>query len=115
MRMSISKTFTFSASHTLAGLADGHPCSRLHGHNYVVTVELSGPLDAAGMVLDYGELSILGQWLDDTFDHRHLNDVLPTNPTAENLAVHILEWLPFEQTVAVTVSETPRTTARAER
>ena len=36
----ISKEFYFSAAHALFGLPDDHPCTRLHGHNYVVTVHL---------------------------------------------------------------------------
>src|SRR5215468_9371730 len=32
----ISKFFEFSAAHHLTGLPDDHPCSRVHGHNYVV-------------------------------------------------------------------------------
>lgn len=114
MRMSITKSFAFSASHTLAGLPEGHQCARLHGHNYTVTLELAGDLDAAGMVLDYGKLSEFGRWLDDTLDHRHLNDVMDSNPTAENLARFIATTLPWPQVTAVTVSETPRTTARCE-
>ncbi|HBU96439.1 6-pyruvoyl trahydropterin synthase family protein, partial [Thalassospira lucentensis] len=38
----ITKQFAFSASHQLAGLDADHPCSRLHGHNYIVEVELKG-------------------------------------------------------------------------
>ena len=116
MTHTISKAFAFSASHTLTGLREGHPCSRLHGHNYVVTLELSGPLNAAGMVVDYGELASFSSWLDDTLDHRHLNEVFALNPTAERLAM----WIALQhegdlpQLVAVTVSETPKTTARYE-
>ena len=116
MKHTITKEFAFSASHTLSGLRDGHPCSRLHGHNYVVTVELSGPLNAAGMVVDYGELNAFSDWLDYTLDHRHLNDVMEGNPTAENLAAWIMFNKPIDlpPLVAVTVSETPKTTARCE-
>ena len=38
----ISKEFHFSASHQLFGLKEGHPCGRLHGHNYIVKIFLSG-------------------------------------------------------------------------
>lgn len=90
----ISKDFTFSASHQLDGLAPEHPCSRLHGHNYTVRVAITGEVDEVGFVFDYRRLDHFKRWLDQTFDHRHLNDVLPsTNPTAENLADFILEVL----------------------
>ena len=31
----ITKQFYFSASHTLDTLPDDHPCTQLHGHNWV--------------------------------------------------------------------------------
>ncbi|RWP82168.1 MAG: 6-carboxytetrahydropterin synthase QueD, partial [Mesorhizobium sp.] len=37
----ISKEFHFSASHQLTSLPPNHQCARLHGHNYVVVVQLS--------------------------------------------------------------------------
>lgn len=36
----ITKEFHFSASHQLTGLPEDHQCARLHGHNYIVEVEL---------------------------------------------------------------------------
>ncbi|MEI4487413.1 6-carboxytetrahydropterin synthase [Frigidibacter sp. MR17.14] len=108
----IAKEFAFSASHQLHGLAEDHPCARLHGHNYVVVVELAAPdLDAVGFVRDYRELSALKRYIDDSFDHRHLNEVLDGNPTAERLAKHFHDWAAarWPEVVAVRVSETPKT------
>lgn len=93
MMFAISKRFEFSASHVLQGLADpDHPCARLHGHNYAVEVELScddNNLLPVGFVFDYRSLDPFKRWIDDTLDHRHLNDVVHFNPTAEQLAT----WL----------------------
>ena len=120
MTYTISKEFAFSASHVLHGLADGHPCGRLHGHNYIVRLELTGPLARTGFVHDYRDLDPFKQWLDDTLDHRHINHVMPegySNPTAENMAhwMHrqalALLDLPAGVEVAVSVSETPKTWA----
>lgn len=127
MRYVISKDFTFSASHRLAGLPLDHPCSRLHGHNYTVRVELSSDeLDTADMVFDYGDLARFGDLLNDRYDHRHLNDDMPQrrrppvgrcNPTAETLAALFLDAvrteckIPDHIDVAVGVSETPKTWA----
>lgn len=91
-RYTIAKEFAFSASHVLEGLPEGHQCGRLHGHNYVVEIELTADrLDERGFVLDYGDLAPFKRLVDDELDHRHLNDRLgdQLNPTAENLA----EWL----------------------
>lgn len=66
------------------------------------------------------DLAFIGEMLDATFDHQHLNDHLPDDvpATAENLAYVI--WLFVKQRglpanvsfCSVTVSETPKTFAR---
>ncbi|MFE2179373.1 6-pyruvoyl tetrahydropterin synthase family protein [Streptomyces sp. NPDC059455] len=116
MYFCISKEFHFSASHRLDGLDAGHPCARLHGHNYVVTLELvagSNGLNGVGFVRDYGDLAEFSQWLDSELDHRHLNDVVDINPSAENISRWIFErWSPrYPELHAVRVSETPKTWA----
>lgn len=113
----IKKQFHFSASHYLNDLPEDHPCSRIHGHNYIVTVELqSATLTGAGFVVDYRYLANIKEWLDSHFDHRHLNDSMEGNPTAENIAKHL--FLTFKQLhpllSAVEVSETDKTSARYE-
>ena len=110
----IIKEFSFSASHQLLGLPEEHPCSRLHGHNYVVEVELqSEQLNDIGFVRDYRELDKFKRYIDDTLDHRHLNEVFACNPTAELLAITLFaaakQFAP--EVVAVRVSETPKTWA----
>lgn len=118
----ISKEFHFSSSHILYGLEDGHPCGRMHGHNYVVVVELkSTELNDVGFVKDYRQLDPIKKWIDDNLDHLHLNDVLPTsmNPSAENMArffyYKFQELIPDSESIsAVTVKETPKTAARYE-
>ncbi|MEV0680143.1 6-carboxytetrahydropterin synthase [Actinosynnema sp. NPDC050436] len=113
----ISKEFHFSASHVLHELPEGHQCGRMHGHNYVVVIELSAPPDQltrAGFVRDFGELGAVKSWIDDEVDHRHLNDVLgELNPSAEHIARWIFDqWKEkFPELSAVKVSETPRTWA----
>lgn len=119
MTFTISKDFEWSASHQLVGLPPEHPCSRMHGHNYVARVQLQGDtLDAGGFLLDYRELAPIKRWVDDTLDHRHLNDALHTDmPTAELMARYLaglvvnLAPVPEGVLVAVAVSETPKTWA----
>jgi len=111
----ITKEFHFSASHQLKDLPGDHPCARLHGHNYVVTVELAGEtLNAHGFVRDYHDLADLKRYIDDELDHRHLNEVLGDDMvTAERLARHLHDWCAarWPETSAVSVSETPKTWA----
>ena len=114
----IRKEFAFSASHQLKNLPESHPCSRIHGHNYIVTVELrckrKKELTAAGFIQDYRELDHIKKFIDEKLDHRHLNDVLPIQPSAELLSEYLYNT--FKETTprlfAVEVSETPKTLAR---
>lgn len=109
-----SKTFTFSASHMLETLPDGHPCKRLHGHNYIVLLELkASELNEHGFVVDYGNLLDFKRYIDHNLDHRHLNEVFDFSPTAENLALHLYKIAKagFPLVSSVAVSETPKTWA----
>lgn len=112
----VSKRFGFSASHVLDGLGDDHPCSRLHGHNYEIEVVAEAPsLDDRGFVVDFRELDDVKRWIQDTLDHRHLNDVLEGQPSAEVLARFVYDWcrknLPSPvatKVVTIRAWETPR-------
>lgn len=115
----IAKRFSFSASHVLTAVPDDHKCRRLHGHNYDVEVICGAlDLDRRGMVVDYLDFDPVKRFIDRTVDHRHLNDVLDGEPTAERLAWWLYEALKAElpgdvagRLVAVRVHETPRTWA----
>jgi 6-pyruvoyltetrahydropterin/6-carboxytetrahydropterin synthase len=83
----ISKTWTFDAAHKLDRLPSSHKCAQLHGHTYRVELILeSKELDSVGFVLDYGDLDSFGAWLQTTFDHTYLNDVMWNHPTTEHIA-----------------------------
>jgi len=111
----IAKRFAFSASHIIGGLPTDHPCGRLHGHNYEIEVILQAPvLDAAGFVRDFHELAALRDFINETLDHKHLNDVLGHDrTTSEVISRWLHDWCKdrWPEVVAVRVSETPRTFA----
>jgi 6-pyruvoyltetrahydropterin/6-carboxytetrahydropterin synthase len=115
----IAKSFSFAAAHRLEGLPDEHPCSRMHGHNYTVELQLQSPvLDRVGFVFDYRAFAPFKQWIDERVDHRLLNDVFSGNPTAEHLArdLYLQAMSYFGSLVyAVRVSETPTTWAEYRR
>lgn len=122
--LTIAKRFSFAASHRLPSLPDGHPCKRLHGHNYEVELRLkreAAELDEHGMVLDYRAMDRFKD-LVNALDHTDLNTnpELPqwaaNAPTAENLAVFFLLKARDIFPVAVDsvlVSEGPKTWAEA--
>jgi 6-pyruvoyltetrahydropterin/6-carboxytetrahydropterin synthase len=99
----------FSAGHRVVG-HEGK-CAHLHGHNYRVhfTVAPLDKLDQVGRVLDFSVIKTeLCMFLEDVWDHKMMlwdQDpdiellraidpngiaVVPFNPTAENMAIHLV-------------------------
>lgn len=98
----VIKHLEISAAHSLS-LTYESKCSNLHGHNWIVTVYCRAKeLDENGMVTDFSHIkqNIQGQ-----LDHKNLNEVLPFNPTAENIARWICEQIPACYKVEVQESE----------
>lgn len=109
-RVSAVRRLQFCAGHRVH--RHESKCRHMHGHNYVVFfhAESESGLDALGRVIDFGVLKErLMPWIDANWDHgmivwredaeaiaavRTLGDsklfLLPTNPTAENMALHLL-------------------------
>jgi len=106
MTISIRKTYKFEAAHYLPG--HNGKCSNLHGHSYVLEVELTGTLvsrtDASDflMVTDFHDLdSIVKPLIETRLDHKDLNETLKEfipRTTAEGMvifiAAHIKALLP---------------------
>ncbi len=98
----IKKTFEISASHQLK-LSYDSKCTQLHGHNWIVTIYCKArELNADGMVVDFTHLK---QLIRDRLDHANLNEILPFNPTAENIARWICDQIPQAYRVDVVESQ----------
>lgn len=84
-------------------------CKHLHGHNYRIHFKCEAPsLDELGRVIDFSVIkTLLCMWLEDNWDHKMLiyskdpmlNGLrildpsiveVPFNPTAENLALYLI-------------------------
>jgi len=84
--MIVGKEFRFEAAHSLPHLPEGHPCRRVHGHSYRFRVDIRGPVDGRGFVIDYAEISAAMNPLVAQLDHQNLNELFAHPTTAENLA-----------------------------
>lgn len=98
----VKKRMEIAGAHRL-NLNYESKCANLHGHNWIVTVWCkSQTLDANGMVMDFTHIK---REVQDKLDHKFLNDVVPFNPTAENIAKWVCEQIPNCYRVSVQESE----------
>ena len=99
MSTTLFKDFQFEAAHRLPHVPEGHKCGRLHGHSFMVRLEVTGEVDAhSGWVMDWERL-----------DHHYLNDIPGLeNPTSEVLARWIWQQLKpqLSELSAVMIKET---------
>ncbi len=112
----------FAAAHRLAG--SGGKCESLHGHNFRVTLEVTGEhLDETGMLMDFGDLKKVLKTVIAELDHSDLNEhpaFSGSSPSSENIARFI--WgkvndainLDTVTVASVTVNESDTASARYE-
>jgi len=86
----------FSSAHQLRGYKG--KCENLHGHNYKIEIFARGEeLNNIGLLIDFGDLKSAADEIVNYLDHRNINELPPfdeeLNPSAENLARYILEYI----------------------
>ena len=55
--MNVYKTFAIEAARSLPNLPDGHPCQKVHGHSFKVTITVEGDIDQnTGFVMDFADI-----------------------------------------------------------
>lgn len=127
MKISLTRRYRFAASHRLySPKFSDEKNQRLygkcnnpygHGHNYVVEVTLTGPVDpATGMVANLGELDpFVEREVIEAFDYKYLNEEVAefqtAIPTTENVAREIfrrLKGFPAARLERVRIEETSK-------
>jgi 6-pyruvoyltetrahydropterin/6-carboxytetrahydropterin synthase len=86
----------FSSAHQLRGYKG--KCENLHGHNYKIEIYARGrELNDIGLLIDFVDLKRAADQVVKYLDHRNINELPPfdveLNPSAENLAKFILDWV----------------------
>lgn len=85
----------FSGAHNLREYKG--KCEELHGHNWKVEViACSERLNNLGMVVDFTDLKKSVKKCLSGLDHKYLNDLeyfKTNNPTSENMAKYIFDWV----------------------
>lgn len=98
----VSKRMEIAGCHRLS-LSYPSKCENLHGHNWVITVYCKAKeLNADGMVIDFKHIK---DKIHAKLDHGNFNELLPFNPTAENIARWVAEQFPECYKVKVQESE----------
>ncbi len=125
MKIQLSRRYRFSASHRLHSAQLGEDENKRvygkcnnpygHGHNYVVEVSVSGPVDqATGMIANLTDLdAFVDSEVIEPFDHKYLNEEIAefreSVPTTENICIEIfnrLRLFPRARLERVRVEET---------
>jgi len=109
MKLHLSRRYRFSASHRLHSEQLGEEenwrvygkCNNPygHGHNYVVEVAVSGPVNpATGMIANLTDLdAVVDREVIEPFDQKYLNEEIAefraSVPTTENVCIEIFNRL----------------------
>lgn len=88
--MELKINFTIEAAHWMDSFEEGHPNRRLHGHSYIGTLVLEGPLGDDGMVMELEKVQAALDPIVKEFDHHCLNDKPEMKHTSMEYLAYVL-------------------------
>jgi len=93
--MEVYKTFVIESARSLPKLPDEHPCSKVHGHSFKITLTVEGEIDQnTGFVMDFSDIDFAFRPIHKIIDHAYLNDIKGLeDPSSENLCQWIWKQL----------------------
>jgi len=99
MKVVLCRRFHFEAAHRNLSAPAGAMAARLHGHSYIATVDVAGPVDEnAGWLIDFADFKSACAPIIAQLDHRMLNDVEGMRDTSRE---DIQRWLVERLAIAV--------------
>ena len=107
MKTIIFKDFRFEAAHYLPYVPAEHKCRRLHGHSFLIRIEVEGIIEKkTGWLIDYSDIKLIFKPIYNQLDHNVLNDIPGLeNPTSEILAqwiwIHLKPKLPILRSIVI--------------
>ena len=124
-KVTITRKIVFHAGHMLKD--DTSKCHAPHGHEYVVDLSITGPIqkegEETGMIMNFGSLKQVLEKVTNVFDHKFILDIddpraadfnnavgghgiviVSFAPTAENLAVHLVTLINNQLPQGIAVS-----------
>lgn len=105
--------YRIEAARSLNYLPENHPCSRVHGHSFLITLTLFGPWnEELAWMMDYHDIEVQVHPILNKLDHQYLNSIPGLEkPTSESLCVYLYEQIKplIPELQKVTIAETPTT------
>jgi 6-pyruvoyltetrahydropterin/6-carboxytetrahydropterin synthase len=110
MKLELKQHFHIESARYLPNLPKTHPCSKMHGHSFKISLSIIDKCNAKlGWVIDYNDITKIVSPILNEIDHKVLNEVKGLeNPTTEILCVWLFNRIKsaLPQISRITIAET---------
>lgn len=114
-QITITKRYSWDMGHRLPN-HEGK-CARLHGHTYVAEIDITGPLDNDGMVVDFYLIKDAIKELFGDWDHRTMlyEDDSLLRDSVQDYGIIRVPFMPTAECIAIEIMTRMRTTFNVTR